>query len=151
VKKYLGFLAAVLLFLVGCGEDRIADIGTTDSMEEKILLFIFPSVPKELCYSDRLTESLNDLADEFNASNAQVLSVNYPVDCFDYHDFDPSLCGETEFDTKENKHIVMDECRMYPPEPLHFCFYVKGDEYKDTEGNTFEESCVAGYDFAVNP
>ena len=140
MKNYLWILPLILLIIVGCGKDRIADIATPEEIEEKDIMIILPSIPEQFCYADRMTEILDELAVEFNGTDPQVLSVPSTVDCYD---FGFSNCTTVDLGVGENnKHATMVECLS--DDQQHLCIYLLGNEYKDVEGNTFEETCIQG-------
>ena len=138
MKHFLWIL--ILLLLAGCGRDRIADIGTPEEIANKNLLIILPSIPEQFCYADRMTEILDDLSMEFNGTDPQVLSIPENVDCGNYGF---TNCEWVDMGVGErNKHTSMVECLS--DDQQHFCFYLLGNEYRDVEGNTFDETCVQG-------
>lgn len=139
MKRLLSSL--LLLFLAGCGEDRIADIATPEEIASKDLLMIFPSIPKQFCYADRMTEILNGFASDVNGTDAQVLSVQENVDCYDYAFND---CTASEFDTEDNKHVKTTACISDDHSKL--CLFFTGEEYRDAQGDTFDETCIMGMD-----
>lgn len=139
MKRLLSSL--LLLFLAGCGEERTADIATPEEIAGKNILMIFPSIPKQFCYADRMTEILNGFASDLNGTNAQVLSVQENVDCYDYAF---SNCTSSEFDTKYDKHVKVTEC--ISDDHSKTCFFFTGEEYRDAQGDTFDETCVMGVD-----
>ncbi len=141
MKRYLWlFPLLLLLFIAGCGKERLADIATPEEMESKDLIIILPSIPEEFCYADRMTEILDELAMEFNGTDPQVLSIPESVDCQDYGF---SNCVWLDMGVGENnKHTSMIECLSDDKE--HLCLYLMGNEYRDVEGNTFDETCVQG-------
>ena len=139
VKKYL-WLLSLLLLLVGCGRERLAKIATPDEIAQKDLLIILPSIPKEFCYADRMSELLDELAMEVNGTDPQVLSIEGNVDCSDYGF---TACTWVDMGIGEyKKHTTVEECLSDDQE--HFCFYMLGNEYRDADGNTFDETCVQG-------
>ena len=138
MKHFLWIL--ILLLLAGCGRDRIADIATPEEMDSKDLLIILPSIPEQFCYADRMMEILNELAVEFNGTDPQVLSIPSNVDCSDYGFVN---CTGIDLGVGENnKHASMIECLS--DDQQHLCIYLLGNEYRDVEGNTFDETCVQG-------
>ena len=136
MKHYI--LIVVLLLLVGCGRERIADVSTPTEMAEKDILLIFPSIPEELCYADRMSEILNSFSGDMNGTDAQVLSIGEPVDCSSYGF---TQCSVSELEI-EGKTAMMISCLS--DDSPKACFSVMGDEYRDIEGETFDESCVLG-------
>lgn len=142
MKKYLWIFFLLLIVIAGCGKDRLADIATPEEMENKDLLFILPSIPEEFCYADRMAELTNDISNEFNGSNPQVLSVQSNVDCSDYGFSD---CTRIDMGIgSNNKPSSMIECLS--DDKKHICTYLIGNEYRDVEGNTFDETCILGYE-----
>ncbi len=140
MRKFLWTLPLLLFVLMGCGTERIADIATPAQIEEKDILMIFPSIPEQFCYADRMSEILNGFSSDVNGTGAQVLSTKEPVDCssYDFHN-----CVSAEFESG-NKHVDMIEC--ISEDNSRMCFYFLGEEYKDIEGDTFDESCIMGVD-----
>ncbi|MEA3419246.1 MAG: hypothetical protein U9Q90_07585 [Campylobacterota bacterium] len=139
MKHFLWVL--VLLILAGCGKDRIADIATPEQIEDKDILLIFPSIPEQFCYADRMTVILNGFASDINGTDAQVLSVPENLDCYDY---DFSNCTASEFETETHKQVKITEC--ISDDNLKICLFFAGEEYKDVEGETFDETCIMGVD-----
>jgi hypothetical protein len=137
------FVWVVLLVLMaGCGRERIADIATPEEMDSKALLIILPSVPEEFCYADRLTEIMDDFSVELNGTNPQVLSMQSNLDCSDYGF---SNCARVDLGTgSDNKPTAMIECLS--DDQSRICLFLLGNEYRDVEGNTFDETCVEGID-----
>ncbi len=130
----------MLLFLfAGCGKERIADIATDKEISDKSLLFIFPSVPDELCYADSLTQTLNNISEEINGTNPQVISINKNVDCSDYGFVD---CAREKLGKIEGKEIEAISC--FRESDSKICNYMIGDEYEDAQGDTFDQTCVLG-------
>ena len=142
MKKYLWIFFLLLIVIAGCGRDRLADIATPEEIESKDMIVILPSVPEEFCYADRMTEILDDFAVELNGTNPQVLSAPTSLDCSDYGFVN---CTEADLGVGEYKnHVFAEECLS--DDGQHFCLYILGDEYRDAEGNTFDESCIMGID-----
>jgi len=130
------------LLLAGCGRDRIADIATPEQMDNKALLVILPSIPKEFCYADRMTEILDDFSVELNGTNPQVLSIEANLDCSDYGF---GNCVSVDLGTRDdNKPAAMIECLS--DDKTRLCLMLLGNEYRDVEGNTFDETCIEGID-----
>ena len=138
MKHFLWIL--ILILLAGCGRDRIADIATPEEIDNKDLLIILPSIPKQFCYADLMTEILDDLAAEYNGTDPQVLSIPSNVDCSDYgfHNCIVIDMGVGE----NNKQTTLVECLS--DDEHHLCLFILGNEYRDVEGNTFDETCVQG-------
>jgi len=142
VKKNLGVFLLLLLVIIGCGKDRLADIATPEEIENKDMIIILPSIPEEFCYADRMAEIVDDFAVDLNGTNPQVLSVPTSVDCSNYGFVN---CTEVDLGIGEYKnHSYVIECLSDDKE--HICLYLLGDEYRDVEGNTFDESCIMGID-----
>jgi len=140
VKKYVWLIPVLLLAMAGCGKERLADIATPQEMESKDLLLILPSIPEEFCYADTMTEILDEFSMELNGTDPQVLSIPYNVDCQDYGF---SNCEWIDMGVGENnKHASMIECLSDDQE--HLCLFLMGNEYRDVEGNTFDETCIMG-------
>ena len=143
MKQFLWIL--MLLLLTGCGRDRIADIATPEEITDKTLLFILPSIPVEFCYADRMMETLNEISDDLNGTNPQVLSVSENLDCSDYGF---SNCVTVDMGIGDNnKHSVVIECLS--DDEQHICLFLLGNEYRDVEGDTFDETCILGIDKTV--
>ncbi len=136
MKHYI--LIVLLLLLVGCGRERIADISTPAVMADKDILLIFPSIPEEFCYADRMSEILNSFSGDVNGTDAQVLSTLEHVNCSSYGFVE---CSANELEI-EGKTAVMISCLSDDSQKV--CFYIIGDEYRDVEGETFDESCILG-------
>lgn len=141
MKRYLWLLSLLVLILAGCGKERSADIATPQEITDKAILIIFPSVPSELCYADHMTEILNQRSDEISGTNPQVLSVEANVDCLSYG---YGGCQNVALGKIDNKEIESINC--FRDEGSKVCMFVTGDEYKDAEGETFDETCVLGID-----
>ena len=139
MKHFVWVLAVFMM--AGCGRERIVNIATEDEMEDKALLMIFPSVPEEFCYADRMAEILNDFAENLNGTNSQVLSVQANIDCSNYGFH---TCTNDSIEQDDGKVIEFEEC--ISDEQSKLCLFVKGNEYKDVEGNLFDETCVMGID-----
>jgi hypothetical protein len=140
MKRYLWLLPLALILIAGCGKEREAQVATPQEMEEKDLLMILPSIPEEFCYADRMAEVWDELAVEFNGTDPQVLSIPEPVDCYSYGF---SRCLWVDMGVAENnKHTYAIEC--VSDDDTKLCFYLLGNEYRDIEGNTFDETCVQG-------
>ena len=122
MKQFLWIL--MLLLLAGCGRDRIADIATTEEITDKTLLFILPSIPVEFCYADRMMETLN--CSDYGFSNCVTVDMGI---------------GDN------NKHSVVVECLS--DDEQHICLFLLGNEYRDVEGDTFDETCILGVDKTV--
>jgi len=130
------------LLLVGCGKDRIADIATPEEIESKDILFILPSIPEALCYADLMTETLSEVSDDLNGTNSQVLSVPENLDCSDYG-FSNCLGIDLGIGANNKPQSVV-ECLS--DDEQHICLFLLGNEYKDVEGDTFDETCILGID-----
>jgi len=143
MKHFLWIL--MLLLLAGCGRDRIADIATPEEITDKTLLFILPSIPVELCYADRMMEILNEISDDLNSTNPQMLSVSENLNCNDYGF---SNCVTVDMGIGEdNKPSALVECLS--DDEQHICLFLLGNEYRDAEGETFDETCILGVDKTV--
>ncbi len=130
------------LLLAGCGRERVANIATPEQMDNKALLVILPSIPKEFCYADRMMEILDDFSVELNGTNPQMLSIEANLDCSDYG-FDN--CASIDLGTgDDNKPAAMIEC--FSDDQTRLCLMLLGNEYRDAEGNTFDETCIEGSD-----
>ena len=142
LMKY-AFLVASLLVLTGCGREKKADIATTEQMKNKTLIFILPSIPEQFCYSNQMAEVTEELASkDLNASNPQTLSIDSNIDC-SYFGF--TNCQRVDMGVGEdNKEHSFIECLSDTQDRL--CLYLIGNEYRDVDGNTFDETCVQGYD-----
>jgi len=62
------------------------------------------------------------------------------VDCSDYSF---TNCSSGEIETSDNKVVEMTQCLSDDHSKL--CFFFTGEEYRDVEGNTFDETCVTGF------
>jgi hypothetical protein len=138
LKRYLSII--ILFAIIGCGKDRIVDIATPQQIDQKDILIIFPSIPQEFCYADKMTEIFNDFSDDLNLTNTQMLSIENPVDCYSYGF---TNCEIMTTDTEDETGGI--ECTLAQDE-TKVCLYMLGVEYKDVEGNTFEDSCIMGAD-----
>ncbi|MEA3455023.1 MAG: hypothetical protein U9R26_00800 [Campylobacterota bacterium] len=135
----------ILLLLTGCGMERRADIATPEEISDKTLMFILPSIPEQFCYADHMTEALNEVSDDLNGTNPQVLSVSENLDCSDYGF---TNCIYIDMGIGENnKPQSLVECISDDEE--HICLFLLGNEYKDVDGNTFDETCILGVDKTV--
>ena len=142
MRKFLLILSLLLFVLIGCGRDRIADIATPQEIDEKAILFILPSIPEEFCYADRMTEILNDISGDLNGTNPQVLSLPENLDCNDYGF---SNCVTVDMGIGDNnKHHLLVECLS--DDEQHICLFLLGNEYRDVEGDTFDDTCILGID-----
>ena len=124
--------------MTGCDTERIADIATPQEMAQKEIIFIFPSIPEEFCYSDSLTEIWNDFARDVDGSNPQVLTIDHPIRCEDYG----FIVCEKIVEGDEEDLVTMSMCTS--PTDDRVCMNVLNQEYKDSEGEIFEESCILG-------
>ncbi|MEA3490297.1 MAG: hypothetical protein U9R27_00150 [Campylobacterota bacterium] len=140
MKKFLWTLPLLLSLFVGCGKERVADIATPAEIEDKDIVLIFPSIPEEFCYADRMTEILDGLSSDINGTRGQVLSINEHVDCSSYGFYN---CSVIELESN-NKQVEMIECLSSVSSQI--CLYFLGGEYRDVEGDTFDESCILGVD-----
>lgn len=138
LKRYL--YIATLAFLVGCNSEREVDIATPEEIYQKDLLVIFPSIPEEFCYADKMTEIFNDFGDELKLRDIQMLSVDTPVDCYSYGFTD---CESVIIDPEKNSGAI--EC-LSDQDDGRACLYMLGVEYKDSQGDLFEDSCIMGAD-----
>lgn len=133
----------MLLFvlLIGCGEERIADVAAPQEITDKSILFLLPSYPEELCYADNLTEILNSYSQEINGTNPQVASFEMQVDCayFGFTD-----CVSEKLGDIDGKEIEMMSCSRASDTKI--CNSIIDNEYKDAEGGIFDETCVLGID-----
>jgi len=138
LKRYLPII--ILFAIIGCGKERIVDIATPEQIDQKDLLIIFPSIPEEFCYADKMTEIFNDFSDELNLTNTQMLSLDKTVDCYSYGF---TNCEIVATDTEKETGAI--EC-LSDQHQNRACLYMLGVEYKDSEGDTFEDSCIMGAD-----
>ncbi len=137
LKRYL--LPIGLLFaIIGCGKERIVDIATPEQINHKDLLMIFPSIPKEFCYADKMTEIFTHFSHELNLTDVQMFSMDNAVDCYSYGF---SNCKKTTVHAENNTSAL--SCTQME-EKTRICLYMMGIEYKDSDGDTFEESCIMG-------
>ena len=145
MRKFLLILPLLLFALSGCGRDRIADVATPQEIADKALLFILPSIPAEFCYADRMTEILDEISDDLNGTNPQVLSVPENQDCSDYGF---SNCTAVDMGIgANNKPQSVVECLS--DDEQHICLFLLGNEYRDVEGDTFDDTCILGVDKTV--
>jgi len=138
LKRYLPII--ILLAIVGCGKDRIVNIATPNQIDQKDLLVIFPSIPEEFCYADKMTEIFTDFSDELNLTNTQMLSMKNSMDCNSYGF---TNCEPIITDTEDETSAIL--C-LSEQDETKICLYMLGVEYKDAQGDTFEESCIMGAD-----
>ena len=138
LKQYLSII--ILFVIVGCGKDRIVDIATPEEIYQKDLLIIFPSMPEEFCYADKMTEIFNDFGNDLNMINTQMLALDKPVDCQSYGFIN---CETVIIDTEKETGAM--ECSSSQLEG-RVCLYMLGVEYRDAQGDTFDESCIMGTD-----
>jgi len=140
MKRYLWFVPLLLIAMVGCGEDRTANVATPEEIQQKEILIILPSIPEVYCYSDQMTDILDELAADFNETDSQVLSVSHSVSCADYGFVN---CEMVDLGIGENnKKTAVIECLSNDKQRA--CLYLLGNEYRDAEGNTFESTCIQG-------
>lgn len=140
MKNFLWIL--ILLLLVGCGKDRIVDIATPEEIGSKDILFILPSIPEAFCYADHMTEVLDEVSDDLNGTNPQVLSLPENLDCTH---FGFTNCVSLDMGIGvNNKPQSLIECLS--EDEQHICLLLLGNEYRDIEGDTFDETCVLGID-----
>ena len=145
MRKYIFSLLSIVLLIAGCGREREADIATPEEISEKDFIIILPSIPKQFCYADKMANITDEIADEINATNPQLLSVDDTIDC-SYYGF--SQCIEADLGVgSNNKSQAMIECISDDLDQI--CMYLMGNEYRDMDGNTFDETCVQGYDSKV--
>ena len=135
--KYILLIISIALF-TGCDTERIADIATPPQMAQKEIIAIFPSIPEEFCYSDSMTEIWNEFSDNLSGTNPQVLSLNHTVNCQEYGFTD---CEEIMSD-EDDTVVDMQICTSSTDDRV--CMNVLNQEYKDSEGEIFEESCILG-------
>ncbi len=139
------FALSVLLFVfTGCDNDRLADIATPTQMEDKDILFILPSIPEEFCYADLMAEITNEVSEDINGTDPQILHIQDNVDCSHYG---YSTCVSEDMGIGENnkpQSVVV--CISEDEEKV--CLYLIGNEYRDVEGDTFDETCIMGYNRA---
>ncbi|SFV55654.1 hypothetical protein MNB_SV-6-644 [hydrothermal vent metagenome] len=138
LKQYLPIV--ILFAIIGCGKERIVDIATPNDIYQKDLLVVFPSIPEEFCYADKMTEIMDGFSDELNLTNMQMLSVDSAVNCGSYG-FTNCEIVTTESEDKSGAIACMSEQNS-----SRVCLYMLGVEYKDSEGDTFDESCIMGAD-----
>ncbi len=136
--KYLLFLLSLLF--VACDNQRIANVTTPQEMLEKDFIYIFPSVPKEHCFADKLTSDFNDIILEFNGSNPEVSIVDHPVTCATYG------IDECSEDIIEDEFTLLRIITCISEEKQKVCINVFGEEYQDSQGVYFEETCLLGVD-----
>ncbi len=142
MRRFLLILPLLLFVFAGCGRDRIADIATPQEITDKTLLFIFPSIPEEFCYADRMTEILDEISDDLNGTNPQVLSLSENLDCSDYG-FSNCVNVDMGIGTNNKPQSVV-EC--VSDDEQHICLFLLGNEYSDVDGNAFDETCIMGID-----
>ena len=140
--KIVAAVLSAVLFFAGCGKDREVDIATPEQIEEKDMLIILPSVPRVFCYADLMAEIEGELADEFNLTNPQSLSVDANVDCSSYG---YRNCVWIDVGVGENNKPQSFMMCLSDSE-RQICLYLMGNEYRDVEGNTFDETCLQGFD-----
>ncbi len=145
MRKFLLILPLLLFVFAGCGRDRIADVATPQEITDKTLLFILPSMPVEFCYADRMTEMLDEVSDDLNGTNPQVLSLPENLDCSDYG-FSNCVTVDMGIGADNKPHSLV-ECLS--DDEQHICLFLLGNEYRDVEGNTFDETCILGIDKTV--
>ena len=133
MKQYLWIISFILF--VGCDTQRVVDIASPPEMESKDMIIVFHSIPPELCYSDRLSETFNDFSLEYNLIEPQMLSIDYPVDCLTYGFSD---CGDIEYEYKST--IIT--CKKPNSDKLCITFFE--EEYMDMDGEPFYNSCLFG-------
>ena len=138
-------MLSLLVLLTGCGKERIADIATPEEIDNKTILVILPSIPEQFCYADRMTGTLDELAVEINGTNPQVLSIPENIDCSHYGFYN---CTIVDLGVGEmNNPLSMVECLSN--DEHHVCLFLLGNEYRDVEGDTFDETCILGLDTTV--
>ncbi len=135
--KYLLYIIPLLLFL-GCDTQRDANIATPVEMAQKELIFIFPSMPSEICYADSVAVDLKEIAQDIGGADEQVINIDHPVNCATYG-FD--ICVEESTDDEINPLTII-TCTS-PIDP-RVCMNVLGEEYRDAEGDYFDETCILG-------
>ena len=138
-KSFIALIISITLF-TGCDTERIANIATPQEMANKDLIFIFPSMPKELCYADSVTASLDEMSKDLNGTNPQVIDIDHSVDCATYGF---TIC-ETTLIEDEFAPLTLITCTSQ--EDPRLCMNVLGEEYRDSEGEYFEDSCLLGLD-----
>jgi len=139
IKQIL--LSLFLLWLLwGCGKERIVDISTDAQMRQKDIIYIFPSIPKEYCYADTMTELLIEYNKQFDLSDTQMLSTPQAVDCTYY-----GFGGCRYLRDEEESEAYAITCTSVDSSKT--CFTLLGTEYKDVEGNMVEESCIMGANY----
>lgn len=82
---------------------------------------------------------LNDFSSDINGTNAQVLSVDMAVECSSYG---YTQCSASQFNSKSHKQVAVVECLSN--DSSNKCLYFLGEEYRNADGETFEESCILG-------
>jgi hypothetical protein len=136
LKRYLSII--ILFAIIGCGKDRVVDIATPNQIDQKDILIIFPSMPQELCYADKMREIFSNFSNELNFTNIQMLSFDSAIDCYGYGF---TNCKTVITDTEDETSAI--ECSSIQDE-TRVCLYMLGIEYKDANGDIFEDSCVIG-------
>ncbi len=139
LKRYLPII--ILFAIIGCGKERIVDIATTGQINHKDLLIIFPSIPQEFCYADKMTEIFDDFSDELNFTNTQMLSTDKSLDCSSYG---LTNCEIIITDTEKKTGAI--KCLSEQESDTRVCLYMLGVEYKDAQGDLFDDSCIIGAD-----
>jgi hypothetical protein len=109
-------------------------------MAQKELIFIFPSMPSEICYADNVAIDLEEIALDIGGVDEQVINIDHPVNCATYGFNIPV----EEFSDYEIDPLTI---RLYTSDTdARLCMEVLGEEYRDAEGKYFQESCLLGMD-----
>ena len=134
----------VLLFLslsfFACDNQRIANVATPQEISEKDIIYIFPSLPKEHCYADKLSSEFNNIILDFNGTNPQVIMVDHPLTCATYG------IDECSEDIIEDEFTLLTIISCISSDEQKICINVLGEEYRDSQGVYFEETCILGVD-----